>query len=75
GGPPLGQLWAGPAAGDPPWRVAGAAGGASTATVAAGGDEPGLSLAFGCALAAALLVGGPLYRRLSESRAAGSADA
>lgn len=71
----LGQLLVGTAVGELPWTVAGVAVGASTATVTAGGDEPGLSLAFGCALAAALLVGGPLYRRLSESRVAGSADA
>ncbi|AGB39509.1 TVP38/TMEM64 family protein [Natronococcus occultus] len=72
----LRQLVAGTVVGELPWTVAAVVVGASTATVAADGvGELGLSLALACTGAAALLLAGPISRRLLfYSRPAGSAD-
>ena len=61
----LRYLIVGTAIGELPWTVAAVVVGASAATVSTSGiGDFGLALSLGCALAAVLLLAGPLYRTL-----------
>ena len=70
------HLIVGTVIGELPWTVAAVVVGASAATVSTRGlGDLGLALSLGCALAAALLLAGPLYRALrarTDRRADGS---
>ncbi len=61
----LRYLIVGTAIGELPWTIAAVVVGASAATVSTNGlGDLGLALSLGCALAAGLLLAGPLYRAL-----------
>jgi len=72
----LRHLIVGTAIGELPWTIAAVVVGASAATVSTNGlGDLGLALSLGCALAAVLLLAGPLYRALrarTQRRADGS---
>ncbi|MFD1563027.1 TVP38/TMEM64 family protein [Haloarchaeobius amylolyticus] len=72
----LRYLIVGTAIGELPWTIAAVVVGASAATVSTSGlGDLGLALSLGCAMAAALLLAGPLYRMLrarTQRRADGS---
>src|SRR6056297_1618712 len=72
----LRHLVVGTAIGELPWTIAAVVVGASAATVSTNGlGDLGLALSLGCALAAVLLLAGPLYRALrarTQRRADGS---
>ena len=72
----LRHLIVGTAFGELPWTIAAVVVGASAATVSTNGlGDLGLALSLGCALAATLLLAGPLYRALrarTQRRADGS---
>lgn len=72
----LRHLIVGTAIGELPWTIAAVVVGASAATVSTNGlGDLGLVLSLGCALAAGLLLAGPLYRAIRDHRTDGTTRA